>query len=315
MSLSIYDVSEDYLIRNKYKFKMALKERTYFGNRGDTEIKQEHEVLDRKEFSATDLLRKLHGKAVRQLGTSGSGNHFVEFGRVEITDNDIPDVEPGNYLGLLVHSGSRGLGAAIASKYTQIAREKCLLPKHAANLAWLDLNSEEGQEYWMSMNLAGDYARACHDQIHRNVSEYLGLRAIGKVENHHNFAWKEKQENGEDWIVHRKGATPAAKGQLGIIPASMTSVGYIVNGKGGVNTINSASHGAGRKMSRGKAKSSVTGSQLKKMLRQANVDLIGGGVDEAPVVYKDLEEVMRAQSGLVNIVGKFIPKIVRMDKA
>lgn len=312
MSLTLYDADDRYLKKHQYKFKTALKEWTNFGNGGELNFRQEHDVLDRREFTETDLLRKLHGKAVRQLGTSGSGNHFVEFGMVEIT-SVIHGVEEGHYLGLLAHSGSRGLGASIAKFYTDIARSKCLLPRVAQNLAWLDLNTEEGQEYWISMNLAGDYARACHDRIHENLAKYLGLKSIRKIENHHNFAWKETI-GCDELIVHRKGATPAGEGILGIIPGSMTEPGYIVKGLGNNDSLMSAAHGAGRKLSRTKAKASITGSELKKQVSRAGITLIGGGPDEAPMAYKDVNQVMQAQTDLVETVGKFYPKIVRMDK-
>ena len=314
MSLSLFDVEPDFMKKKSYQFKMALKERTCFGSGGELPIKQEHEVLDRKEFASTPLLRQLHGKAVKQLGSSGSGNHFVEFGVVELYDSNEFGIEKGSYLGLLSHSGSRGFGASIARFYTQIAKEKCLLPSQAQHFAWLDVDSEEGMEYWISMNLAGDYAKACHDQIHLHLGKHLGIKPVAKVENHHNFAWKETGLTGEELIVHRKGATPAAKGELGIIPGSMTASGYIVRGKGEPSSLFSASHGAGRKMSRAKARQSYTGSEMKKVLSREGVTLIGGGVDEAPVAYKDLDEVMNYQQDLVETIGKFTPKIVRMDK-
>lgn len=314
MSLSIFDVEPDFMKRRTYQFKQALKERTCFGSGGQLSVEQEHEVLDRSEFGSTPLLRQLHGKAVKQLGSSGSGNHFVEFGEVDLFDGNEFGIEKGTYLGLLSHSGSRGLGASIARFYTEIAKEQCRLPAHAQHFAWLDLDTEEGAEYWLSMNLAGDYAKACHDQIHFHLSKYLGIHPVATVGNHHNFAWKEKGLTGEELIVHRKGATPAAKGELGIIPGSMTASGYIVRGKGEAASLFSASHGAGRKMSRGKARQSYTGSEMKKVLSREGVTLIGGGVDEAPVAYKDLKEVMRYQQDLVETIGKFTPKIVRMDK-
>lgn len=313
MSLTLYDVSEEYLKRNAYQFKMALKEKTNFGTGGELKITQDHEILDRVEFGYTDLLKRLHGKAVKQLGTSGSGNHFVEFGMVDLYDGDDISLPTGKYLGLLAHSGSRGFGASVAKYYTDHAREQCFLPRQAQHFAWLDLASELGQEYWLSMNLAGDYAKACHDQIHYHLGRHLGLKLLAKVENHHNFAWKERHD-GEEYVVHRKGATPAQKGVLGIIPGSMTAVGYMVRGKGEENALDSAAHGAGRKMSRQKARMSFTSSAMKKMLSQNGVTLIGGGVDEAPIAYKDLEQVMQSQQNLVDVIGKFEPRIVRMDK-
>lgn len=314
MALSIYDLPEKHLQHHSYQFKMALKEFTHFGMDGSLDLAQDHEVLERPEFGYTDLLKKLYGKAIKQLGTSGSGNHFVEFGIIELNEANTLGMAAGNYVALLSHSGSRGLGANIAQHYTKIAAEVCKLPKHAQHLAWLSMDTAEGQEYWMSMNLAGDYAKACHDRIHANLNKALGLKPVAKVENHHNFAWKETNAEGKELIVHRKGATPAHEGELGIIPGSMTHGGYLVAGKGVVESLNSASHGAGRAMSRTKAKDTFTVSAFKKMVSTAGVTLIGGSPEECPTAYKNIEEVMLAQQNLVDIHGKFIPKIVRMNK-
>jgi len=234
---------------------------------------------------------------------------------VEITDveNEF-NLPRGQYVGILSHSGSRGFGAYIARHYTQIAMNQCLLPKAAKHLAWLDLDTEAGMEYWLAMNLAGDYASACHAHIHHRLGKALGEQPIATIENHHNFAWKERLSNGQEVIVHRKGATPAGKGVLGIIPGSMTAPAFIVRGKGEEMAINSASHGAGRKMSRTKAKNSTTYNELKKHLKQQQVELIGGGLDEAPFAYKDIHQVMASQQNLVDILGEFYPKIVRMDR-
>ncbi len=314
MALSIFDLPEKYIAHKEFQIKHALKELTHFGMEGSLGIKQDHEVLEDPAFKATDLLKKLHGKAIRQLGTSGGGNHFVEFGVIELYDNNTLDIPAGRYVSLLTHSGSRGLGAAIAQHYTQVAMEVCKLPREAQHMAWLDMNSAEGQEYWLSMTLAGDYAKACHDRIHINLCRELGIKPIAKIENHHNFAWKETDASGKEVIVHRKGATPAHEGELGIIPGSMTNAGYLVSGKGIAQSLNSASHGAGRSMSRSKAKNSITVSAFKKMVATAGVTLLGGTPEESPTAYKDIDEVMIAQKHLVDVFGKFIPKIVRMNK-
>ena len=163
------------------------------------------------------------------------------------------------------------------------------------------------------MNLAGDYAKACHDDIHERLAKLLGEKPVAKIENHHNFAWKQVV-NGEECIVHRKGATPAAKGELGVIPGSMTAPGYIVRGLGNKESLNSASHGAGRLFSRRKCKETFTRSEIKKQLDSNEVTLIGGGIDEAPMAYKDIKKVMANQQELVEVIGTFTPKIVRMDK-
>jgi tRNA-splicing ligase RtcB len=222
-------------------------------------------------------------------------------------------LEPKEYLAVLSHSGSRGLGANIAKHYTYLATKQCLLPKNVQHLAWLDLNTHDGQEYWLAMNLAGEYAKACHDDIHRRIAKALGKKVVVTIENHHNFAWKEMVD-GTECIVHRKGATPAQKGVLGIIPGSMATPGFIVMGKGNEESIHSASHGAGRLFSRAKCKENFTQSQIKKVLADNNVSLIGGNIDEAPMAYKDIHKVMALQTELVEVLGTFTPKIVRMDR-
>ncbi|NDW10178.1 RtcB family protein [Dysgonomonas sp. 520] len=314
MSLTVFDAKADYLKRYSHQIKEALKEYTHFGMEGGLPFVQDHEILDRNEFQLTPLLKKLQGKAVRQLGTSGGGNHFVEFGEIELMGGNILNLPAGNYLALLSHSGSRGLGAEIARHYSQVARDICRLPREAQHFAWLGLDTEAGQEYWMSMSLAGDFAQACHERIHINLSKALGLKVIANVNNHHNFAWQEEIAPNRYAIVHRKGATPAGKGVAGFIPGSMATAGYLVCGKGEMQSLNSASHGAGRAMSRQKAKEQFTQSALKKLLSQNGVTLIGGSVEEMPLAYKDIDRVMPAQEALVEIHGRFMPRIVRMNR-
>jgi tRNA-splicing ligase RtcB len=313
MCLSIYDINPKELVQREAFFAREIGEATLFGSGAQFKQSEDHEVMDNELFFELPLLKNLHGRAWKQLGTSGSGNHFVEFGVVEVSEKDeVLGVAPGKYVGLLSHSGSRALGANIANHYTKIAISKRRLPQDAKNLAWLDLNEEEGMEYWLAMNLAGDYASACHHVIHQKIAKQLGRRPMKMVENHHNFAWKEKWE-GREVIVHRKGATPAGKDVLGIIPGSMTATGFIVKGKGESASVNSASHGAGRLMSRSRALQSITHNALKDELKKHGVKLMGGGLDEAPFAYKDIELVMQSQQSLVDVVGKFTPKIVKMD--
>jgi tRNA-splicing ligase RtcB len=315
MCLSVFDIDPKELEAKPHRFSRGIQENTLFGSGGQFSRVEDHEVLHRETFNEISLLKGLHGRAWKQLGTSGSGNHFVEFGIVEIPEFDpVLGVPAGKYVGLLSHSGSRGLGANIANHYTKLAKQKRRLPSDASNLAWLGLDEEEGIEYWMAMNLAGDYASACHHVIHEKMARDLGQRPLRRVENHHNFAWKEMWE-GQEVIVHRKGATPAGAGVLGIIPGSMTAPGFIVKGKGEEASVNSASHGAGRRMSRTAALQSITAAALEEQLRRQGVTLLGGGLDEAPMAYKDIHAVMKAQSALVDTVGTFLPRIVRMDGA
>lgn len=313
MCLSIFAIDPEELKKREAYFQRELVANTLFGAGREFSENKEHEVIDRKEFSEISFLNGLQHKALKQLGSSGSGNHFVEFGKVEITDTGNPmNLPVGIYVGLLSHSGSRGMGATIANHYTQIAMQKTVLPKEAKHLAWLDLDTEKGMEYWLAMNLAGDYASACHHTIHAKIAKSIGEQPLAVVENHHNFAWKEMWE-GREVIVHRKGATPAGKDVLGIIPGSMTAPGFIVKGKGETASLNSASHGAGRKMSRSNALANITHEALNKELKDHGVKLIGGGLDEAPFAYKDIHEVMQSQTTLVDVLGKFYPAIVQMD--
>lgn len=312
MCLTLYDLPVTLLEEQKDELKKLLINNTQFGTAVFKRPK-DHEIFERVEFNDIKVVKDLKDRAWKQIGTSGGGNHFVEFGIVDITSAVHEyNVAPGKYLALLSHSGSRGMGAAIAAHYTKLAMETCKLPQEAKHLAWLDLDTEAGQEYWLAMNLAGDYASACHHQIHERMA--IGLRAtpLAMIENHHNFAWKEKDANGNEVIVHRKGATPAGKGVLGIIPGSMATPGFIVRGKGQFAAINSASHGAGRTMSRTKAKETLAPGTVNQFLKEAGVELIGSGLDEAPMAYKNIHQVMDAQKELVEVMGSFMPKIVRM---
>ena len=313
MCLTIYDIPTQYLNGHIDRFKQHLYDNTCFGMGGEFAQPIDHEILSHSAFREIAFVKSLQPKAARQIGTSGSGNHFVEFGTVEINtlDNDL-QLPIGKYIGILSHSGSRGLGATIANHYTKLAMEQCILPKAAQHLAWLDLNTELGQEYWIAMNLAGEYASACHEQIHFRLAKALGSKALAKVENHHNFAWRETLPDGTSGIVHRKGATPAQKGVLGIIPGSMTAPGFIVRGRGEALSLNSASHGAGRLMSRRKAMESISKHTLQQFLHDNGVTLLGGNIDEAPMVYKDINVVMQLQNDLIDVIGMFRPKIVRM---
>ena len=312
MCLSIFDIDVKDLTQREAFFTRELGEATLFGSGAMFQHAADHAVMDNALFYEMPLLKSLHGRAWKQLGSSGSGNHFAEFGIVDVPATDATlNVPAGTYVGFLTHSGSRALGANIANHYTRLAMNKRRLPQEAKHLAWLTLDESEGMEYWLAMNLAGDYASACHHIIHQKIAKQLGRKPITMVENHHNFAWKERYDNKEV-IVHRKGATPAGKDVLGIIPGSMTAPGFIVKGKGSAASINSASHGAGRKMSRTQAMANITHNALKEELAKHNVKLLGGGLDEAPFAYKDIEVVMQQQQALVDVVGKFTPKIVKM---
>ncbi|MEM1324638.1 MAG: RtcB family protein [Bacteroidota bacterium] len=156
MALSVFDLPSERLITHNEQFQQILTDNSRFGF--DTfDDPRDDEVLHRSLFGELPLLRKLKSKARQQIGSSGSGNHFVEFGILELSaDDNTLGLATGKYIALLTHSGSRGLGANIAKHYTKIAMENCRLPQEAKHLAWLSLGSEEGQEYWQAMSLAGD---------------------------------------------------------------------------------------------------------------------------------------------------------------
>jgi len=319
----------------------AIERRTRFGVgaafRGRE--RREHAVMEREAWAGCHVTRSNKDKAWAQLGTSGSGNHFVEFGVLTVEDTPSRPgqgergasaaevlggaaslrLEPGEYLALLSHSGSRGTGAAVCSHYSKLARElNPKLPKEQEHLAWLDLGSQAGQEYWTAMNLMGEYAHANHEVIHREIVKHLGARIIAGVENHHNFAWKETHEvDGKpiELIVHRKGATPAGEGVLGVIPGSMATPGFVVEGLGCGESLDSAAHGAGRVMSRRAAKKQFVWGNVRRELREAGVEVLSAGIDEVPGVYKDIHRVMARQRDLVRPIARFDPKLVKMAPA
>jgi tRNA-splicing ligase RtcB len=314
MRISIYDVSPYVLGQKKTLFENALWDQTAFGMGVEWKgaRRAEHAVLDDSAWGATRLLKSLQDSAAKQLGTSGTGNHFVEWGTFRLHE-PLLELKPGEYLALLSHSGSRSVGYKIADRYSKAAMEKHPdLDRSVRHLAWLSLDSEEGQEYWLSMELAGRFASANHYIIHQRVAEAVGLVEAAVVENHHNFAWSEKLSDGRTVIVHRKGATPAGAGVLGIIPGSMGDAGYVVRGKGEATSLTSASHGAGRLMSRTAALNSISKAARDEYLKQRGVTLLGGGMDESPQAYKNIESVVAAQADLVEILGKFTPRLVRM---
>ena len=314
MKLTVFDRKASTLAGEKDRLANIIERETRFGIGCSFKPRREHEVLD-EDWTVSPVTQRLRDKAWSQLGTSGSGNHFVEFGAFRVTDPN-SGMPEGEYLALLTHSGSRGTGAQVCQHYSRIAMDRHKeLPKELKHLAWLSLDEEPGQEYWAAMNLMGHYAAANHALIHKYIARALGADVILDVENHHNFAWKERHVvDGieRELIVHRKGATPAGTGVLGIIPGSMASPGFLVRGKGQTESLHSASHGAGRVMSRTKALQSFTWSAVKKLLAEREVTLLSAGLDEVPGVYKDIDTVMAAQTDLVDVLGRFDPKLVKM---
>jgi tRNA-splicing ligase RtcB len=314
MKMTVLDIPVRDLERKQLELTRAIEAETRFGVGASFKHRRTHDVMD-ADWSVSPITKQNKDRAWSQLGTSGSGNHFVEFG-LFTAHGQIRNLEPGTYVALLSHSGSRGTGAAVCDHYSKLAFSQFPdLPSELKRLAWLSLDSAEGQEYWAAMELMGQYAAANHACIHRHIARHLEAEVLLDLENHHNFAWKERHViDGveRDVIVHRKGATPAEQGVLGIIPGSMASPGFVVSGKGNVESLNSASHGAGRAMSRKAANEKFNWKEVNRFLRERGVTLISAGLDEVPMAYKNIREVMAAQNDLVTVLGQFDPKLVIM---
>lgn len=313
MQVTVYDVDPDAV--ELKAMRAAILKHTVFGSGGVFQGRQRNDdpVLESSEWRDHPWLKKnpgLRDTAAAQLGTSGGGNHFINAGVIEYPDGT-------KRLGIMTHSGSRGLGAKIADYYSKLAQQiRKGLDQSVIHLAWFDMDSQEGQEYWRAMQLAGQYAAANHDAIHRRITHHLGLPVADTISNFHNFAWLEDviTPAGEtvQAVVHRKGATPAGEGVRGVIPGSMGTPAKLVTGKGHPESLQSASHGSGRVMSRTQAKKALAGRDLKAEMKERGIELIGGALDEAPDVYKPIDEVMRYQGHLVQTIAEFHPLLVRM---
>jgi len=327
MKLSVVDLPVRELDRRRDRLVRAIESETRFGVGARFEERRDHEVMD-ADWAVSPVTRDGRDRAWGQLGSSGSGNHFVEWGTLTVRPGPSADggsratglsLPPGEYVALLSHSGSRGIGAAVCDHYSRRASEFCAdLPKDQRHLAWLPLDAADGQEYWAAMELMGRYAAANHALIHQHLAAHLGLEVLAAVENHHNFAWRETHlVNGQarELIVHRKGATPAGAGVPGVIPGSMATPGFVVRGLGNAASLHSASHGAGRVMSRKRAVESFEWSKVQRLLRALRVHLILSCLFEVPGVYKDIHAVMAAQSDLVEVLAEFHPRIVKMAPA
>jgi tRNA-splicing ligase RtcB len=320
MKLTVLDLPVRDLEQKQDRLTRAIEAETRFGVGASFRERRQHDVLD-ADWSVSPITKQNKDRAWSQLGTSGSGNHFVEFGLFTahgpITSaGPAKELPAGTYVALLSHSGSRGTGAAVCDHYSKLAFSQFPdLPGELKRLAWLSLDSQAGQEYWSAMELMGQYAAANHACIHRHIAEHLGATVLLDLENHHNFAWKERHVIGgaeREVIVHRKGATPAGAGVLGIIPGSMATPGFVVSGRGNAESLNSASHGAGRAMSRKAANEKFNWKDVNRFLKQQGVTLISAGLDEVPMAYKNIRDVMAAQRDLVTVLGEFMPKLVKM---
>jgi tRNA-splicing ligase RtcB (3'-phosphate/5'-hydroxy nucleic acid ligase) len=267
----------------------------------------------------------LHTKARQQLGTVGSGNHYV----------DVFADEAG-ILWVGVHFGSRGFGHNVACNFLALGQGKPWGERVPETEVILPLDQPVGEAYWELMNLAGQYAYAGREWVARKVVSMLGAREVELVHNHHNFAWKERHE-GDELVVVRKGATPAFPGQKGFIGGSMGDDAVIVQGTSATDpaaeaaqrgALYSTVHGAGRVMSRTAAAGKrnrktgrvltpgrVTPEMMNAWVREKGVVLRGGGLDESPHVYRRLPDVLAAQGSTIEILHTLRPLVVVMAGA
>ncbi len=287
----------------------------------------DHELFDDPAWRDLKHVGPLKDAARAQLGTVGSGNHFV----------DLLEDEQGR-VWVAVHFGSRGFGFKVASGFLNLAAGRAF-DAHAPEKGMdqpatvLSLASSMGQDYWQSMTLAGRYAYAGRDFVADQVLGILGAKAVEEVHNHHNFAWVE-EHSGEKLVVVRKGATPAWPGQRGIIGGSMGDISVIVEGVDGTESrraLRSTVHGAGRVMSRTQAAGKrrwirkgarrvshvikpgqITKAMMMEWLRREGVELRGGGLDESPHVYRQLLGVLAAHEGTLRILHTLRPLGVAM---
>src|SRR5216117_1099710 len=261
---------------------------------------------------------RLRAKAREQLGTVGSGNHYVDV---------FADEADRIWVG--VHFGSRGFGFGVAHGFLALGQYRASGERVPERETLLDVTSPVGDAYWQLMTLAGRYAYAGREWVARKVVEMLGGKELELVHNHHNFAWKETHD-GQEYVVVRKGATPAFPGQKGFVGGSMGDDAVIVEGARHDSELQRASlystvHGAGRVMSRTEARGKVnrkTGAVIRRgkvsweMLREwvggKGVILRGGGLDESPHAYRRLPDVLAAQGDTVSVLRTLTPVIVVM---
>jgi tRNA-splicing ligase RtcB len=294
-------------------------------NRSD-DAPVDHPLFASDAWSALpgNVAGNLRDKARAQLGTVGSGNHYVD---VFVDEHDA--------IWVGVHFGSRGFGFGVAHGFLALGQGQRWDERVPEREVLLDLATTLGEGYWELMNLAGRYAYAGREWVARKVVELLGGRELELVHNHHNFAWKETHD-GEELVVIRKGATPAFPAQRGFVGGSMGDDAVILEGAQAADAATtrlqrdalfSTVHGAGRVMSRTQAAGKrtrrgkvlapgrVTADMMREWVRGKGVILRGGGLDESPHVYRRLPDVLAAQGATVKVLRTLRPLIVVMAGA
>lgn len=311
VQLSILDVDVESFEADRASFAKKLRDVTSFGMGSDFGRGQrDHAVMDDDRWSEIKVASKLKSLAQKQIGSSGGGNHFADLVIIELIA-DLDEMAAGTkFVGLLTHSGSRGTGHKIATHYVRQAAQytKLIAKGIPSGYEWLSLDHELGQEYLAAMTLMGEYARANHDLIHDHFATKVGLQTIKRIWNRHNYVWIEGNE-----VVHRKGATPADAGQLGLIPGTSGTASYLVRGLGNEASLNSSSHGAGRWHSRTEAKRQHDENRFQTHMAQNDIMHFGLAPDETFMAYKDIDMVMGLQDGvLIEPVARMDPRVVIM---
>ncbi|MHA2064120.1 MAG: RtcB family protein [Candidatus Thorarchaeota archaeon] len=318
MTVSLLDIDVHDFRFDKERFLEDMRSVTRFGLGSNFDKPHDHAVMHHSLWNELPHLKDLKPLAQEQLGSSGGGNHFFDalvgevITPVHWLTNSYGEVleEGDNFVAIMTHSGSRGVGHKMARYYQKLAERqtRSVFTGIQKGYEWLNLSSEAGSEYWAVMSLMGTYAQANHHLIHESFSIRAGVESFGLVENHHNFAWIE-----DGMVVHRKGATPAAPGQIGIIPGSSGSASFLVEGLGNTESLNSSSHGAGRPHSRSQAKKQHDQELYTELMEELNVLTAGVAPDETVLAYKDIERVIALQDGvLVNVVARMKPELVVM---
>lgn len=297
----LLDSSPEEVRGNIYRTMNEVRKHISFGIGRKNEETVDHPLFDDDVWNEIELLRNLKDKAQRQLGTVGSGNHYVD-----IFEDDLNRIWVG------VHFGSRGLGHSIATHFIKAAGGKDGV--HAKPVI-LNEHSDLGQQYLKCMELAGRYAYAGRDWVCQRVARILRGNILDEVHNHHNFAWRESHFGKDLWVV-RKGATPAFPGQRGFVGGSMADISVILEGvesAASASALYSTIHGAGRAMGRMQAKGKkgrpglVDRDAHEEWIKRAGVELRGGGLDESPFAYKRIAEVLAAHDGTIKIINTLRP--------
>ena len=317
MKLTVLDLPLRELDRQREQLIKAIEAETRFGVGATFKQRREHEVLD-ADWSVSPVTRQNKDRAWAQLGTSGSGNHFVEFGVFTATRARSQGLPAGEYVALLSHSGSRGTGAAVCDHYSKLAMAQHPdLPKEHKHLAWLSLDSAEGQEYWAAMELMGRYAAANHSLIHRHLARHLGLQGAARRREPPQLRLEgtprdRRASSARWWCIARAPRRPGA-GVLGIIPGSMATPGFLVRGKGNAASLKSASHGAGRVMSRTKAIETFEWDKVNRRAEGARREAhLGRPRRGARWFTRTSTRSWRRKRDLVEVLGRFDPKLVKM---